>query len=112
MFHELIPEGMCFVQLWSGAMFVRGLIQYLLGFEDRPELHTQTLTPHLPDDWDAAELENLTFGSHTISVRIACDLIVVNHVSGSDPLQIIIRNPSGQAVTNLLEPDKTFEVRR
>ena len=112
MFHELIPEGMCFVQLWSGAMFVRGVIQDLLGLEVRADLHTVTLAPDLPDDWDAAELENLTFGSHTISVRIAPDRIVVNHVSGSDSLQVITRDPGGQAVTNLLEPDKTFEVRR
>jgi glycogen debranching enzyme len=112
MFHELIPDGMCFVQLWSGAMFVRGVIQDLLGLEVRADLHMVTIAPHLPDDWDAAEVENLTFGSHTINVRVTPDRIALNHVSGSDPLQIITRDPGGQAVTSLLEPDKTFEVTR
>jgi hypothetical protein len=109
MFHELIPEGMCFVQLWSGAMLVRGVIQDLLGLEFRADLHQVTFMPHLPEDWDAAELENLTFGSHTISVRIARDGIVVKHINGSDPLQIITRNPGGQPTISFLEPGKTFE---
>ena len=36
-FHELIPEGLCFVQLWSSAVFVRGAIEDLLGMDVRAQ---------------------------------------------------------------------------
>lgn len=92
MFHELIPEGMCFVQLWSGAMFIRGVIEDLLGIEVRAAQNKITISPHLPEGWDFVELENLIFGSHVITMRITHDNIVVKHVSGSEPLQFSIIN--------------------
>ena len=104
MFHELIPEGLCFVQLWSGAMFMRGVMEDLLGIEVRADHHTVTLAPHLPDSWDVAEVENLTLGAHTLTVRVVRDGILVNHVSGPEPLQVITRTGSGQEATFSLEP--------
>jgi hypothetical protein len=109
MFHELIPEGMCFVQLWSGATFVRGAVEDLMGIDVRADQHAVTLAPRLPAAWEFAELENLTFGEHTLTVRAARDGIVVTHVRGPVPLQITLRTPSGQKITSALEPGKTFE---
>ncbi len=109
MFHELIPEGMCFVQLWSGATFVRGAVEDLMGIGVRADQHAVTLAPRLPAAWDSAELENLTFGEHTLTVRAARDGIVVTHVRGPAPLQITLRPSSGQEVTSTLEPGQTFE---
>ncbi len=68
-FHELIPDGLCFVQLWSGAVFVRGAIEDLLGMDVRADLHALTLAPQLPAAWDYAEVESLRFGEHVITVR-------------------------------------------
>jgi glycogen debranching enzyme len=109
MFHELIPEGMCFVQLWSGAMFVRGVIEDLLGIKVRDDEHTLTLAPHIPEGWDVVELEKLTFGSHTLTMRVARDGIIVNHMRGSEPLQII-HTSNGQIITSTLEPGKAVEI--
>lgn len=109
MFHELIPDGMCFVQLWSGATFVRGAVEDLMGIDVRADQHAVTLAPRLPAAWESAELENLTFGEHTLTVRAARDGIVVTHVRGPMPLQITYRTPSGQEITSTLEPGRTFE---
>ena len=61
MFHELIPEGFSFLQSWSGATFVRGVVEDLMGIHVRADLHAVTLAPQLAAEWDSAELENLRF---------------------------------------------------
>ena len=33
LFHELIPEGACIIQLWSAATFMRGIVEDLLGIQ-------------------------------------------------------------------------------
>lgn len=110
MYHELIPNGLCFVQLWSGATFVRGVIEDLLGIEVRADQHTVRLAPHLPDGWDAAKLEQLTFGAHTITVYVTRDSIALNHTSGPEMLHVVIQTAGGQEITFSLEPGKSCEV--
>lgn len=110
MFHELIPDGMCFVQLWSGAVFVRGVIEDLLGIEVRADLHSVRLAPRLPQSWNYAELKQLTFGAHTITVYVTRDSIAVYHASGPELLHVAIQTASGQEITSSLEPGKSCEV--
>jgi glycogen debranching enzyme len=109
MFHELIPDGLCFVQLWSAAIFVRGVIEDLLGIDVRADLHRIRLAPRLPDDWKAAELQRLTFGPHILNLRITRDNITVQHTSGPEPLHVIVQTSSGKEVTFSLEPGKSWE---
>lgn len=70
LFHELIPEGACIVQLWSAATFLRGVVEDLLGIEVRAAQHTIRVRSRLPFEWDRAALRNLRFGDHTVSILI------------------------------------------
>ena len=72
MFHELIPQGACFIQLWSAATFIRGVIEDLLGIEVRADLAEIRVTPRLPDHWETARLENLKFGDWVVNIDIKC----------------------------------------
>jgi glycogen debranching enzyme len=107
MFHELIPDGMCFVQLWSATSFVRGIVEDLMGIDVRADQHALTLAPNLPEDWDFAELENLTFGEHTITVRITRKDITLTHLHGPVSLQATIRSPRREPVMLTLAPGST-----
>jgi glycogen debranching enzyme len=91
LFHELIPEGACIIQLWSAATFVRGVIEDLFGVEVQAGQHALRITPRLPEEWEEAALEDLTFGDHIISLHLSSDgALAVTHVSGSTSLKVTI----------------------
>lgn len=104
MYHELIPEGLCLVQLWSAAQFVRGVVENLMGVEVRADRHTVTVTPQLPNGWDFAELENLSFGSHTVTFRVTRTQIAATHVRGSTPLTMTYRSLDGTEAARVVRP--------
>jgi glycogen debranching enzyme len=91
LFHELIPEGACFMQLWSGATFLRGVIEDLLGIQVDAAGHHVSIAPQLPATWEGATLEGLSFGEHTIDVRVTRQAIEVNQRQGSAPLSVECR---------------------
>lgn len=95
MFHELIPEGLSFLQLWSGAIFIRGVVEDLMGVQVRADLHAVKITSQLPDGWESAELEKLSFGGHTITVGVTRTGLSVTHLSGPAPLAVTYRVPGG-----------------
>ena len=68
MFHELIPEGACFIQLWSAAVFIRGVVEDLLGISVRADRHELTLAPRLPAGFGPVRLENFAFGEHVVNI--------------------------------------------
>jgi glycogen debranching enzyme len=98
LFHELIPEGACFIQLWSAATFIRGMIEDLLGITVDAAQHHLSIAPHLPAGWDSATLEKLTFGAHTIRVRIDGSDVTVAYLAGQEPLTVT----TGEKVITLL----------
>ena len=95
MFHELIPDGLSFLQLWSAAAFIRGAVEDLMGVQVRADLHSVRLAPQLPKRWEAAVLERLSFGDHTITVHATLTGLSVAHLSGPAPLTIIYRTTDG-----------------
>ncbi|HSJ54310.1 MAG TPA: glycosyl hydrolase family 65 protein, partial [Anaerolineae bacterium] len=109
-FHELIPQGLSFVQLWSGATFVRGVVEDLMGIQVRADLHAVTIAPKLPASWAFAELEDLRFGGHTIRIRATRTGITVTHTSGPVSLSIAYRTADGQVTDFALEPGGTFSL--
>jgi glycogen debranching enzyme len=111
MFHELIPEGFSFLQSWSGATFVRGVVEDLMGIAVRADLHTVTIAPQLAAAWDFAELENLCFGEHAITVRATHTGVSVTHVSGPTSLSVTYRAPDGVETAFTLQPGETSENR-
>jgi len=112
LFHELVPEGMSTLQLWSGATFVRGVVEDLMGISVRADLHAVTVAPQLAAAWDSAELENLRFGEHTITVRATHAGITVTHTSGPAPLSITYRAADQTETTFTLEPGETHATNR
>jgi glycogen debranching enzyme len=83
---ELIPEGLCFVQLWSAALYCQGIVEGVLGF--RPDMPTRTisLTPNLESGAGPFRMEGLVCGDHTLDVRVHQTHIHVVHRTGSGPL--------------------------
>ncbi|HSV85094.1 MAG TPA: glycosyl hydrolase family 65 protein [Levilinea sp.] len=88
MFHELIPEGACFIQLWSAATFRRGLIEDLLGVQVNCGAHTLTIAPQLPAAWDEVWLENLAFGEHVVDVAVNQNGVEIRAKSGAADLAV------------------------
>ena len=88
LFHELIPEGACIIQLWSGAVFLRGIVEDLLGIEVRADLHRLRLRPQLPKGWDEVRLENLVFGGHRASLSFTRRTVRVDHHAGPAALLV------------------------
>lgn len=86
LFHELIPEGACFVQLWSAATFLRGVVEDLLGIDVRAGEHAVYIAPQAPQEWGAVALEDLAFGDHRISINISAARVTVAHLHGPAPL--------------------------
>jgi hypothetical protein len=111
MFHELIPEGFSFLQSWSGATFVRGVVEDLMGIAVRADLHAVTIAPRLAAAWDFSELENLRFGEHNITVRTTHTGITVTHTSGPVSLSVTYRAPDGAETTFTLKPGETLGVK-
>jgi hypothetical protein len=92
-FKELIPEGLSFIQLWSPAMFLQGLIEGTLAISPRADLHKVSVRPKLPTEWTYARVTNLSVGNHILSVHLdegrqgIPHKATVQHHSGDAPLQ-------------------------
>jgi len=71
-----------------------------------------TIAPQLAAAWDSAELENLRFGEHTITVRATHAGITVTHTSGPAPLSIIYRAVDQTETSFALEPGETHATNR
>ncbi len=108
LFHELIPEGACFVQLWSGATFLRGVIEDLLGITVHAAEHRLRIAPQLPPGWDSAALDDLAFGNHIISVRVTRERFSIEHKEGDAPLEIECVFPSGNIAATTLPVRKIY----
>jgi hypothetical protein len=90
MFHELIPEGACFIQLWSAATLIRGVVEDLLGIEVRADRGEIRAAPRLPADWQSARLENLSFGAWVVNVEVMAGWSVkVEQVRGPKPVVVL-----------------------
>jgi glycogen debranching enzyme len=111
LFHELIPDGLSFFQLWSGATFMRGIIEDLMGIDVRSDRHEMIITPQLPGSWESAGLEQLRFGGHTVSVMATHSDITVTHDIGQVPLSITYRDQGGKEINFHLEPGETHNMR-
>lgn len=104
LFHELIPDGLTSLQLWSGATFVRGVVEDLMGITIRTDLQSIAISPQLPDEWNFAELENLHFGEYIITVHATHDSITVTHTSGPLPLSVTYHASNGRETSFDLNP--------
>jgi glycogen debranching enzyme len=110
MFHELLPEGLSFLQLWSGATFVRGVVEDMLGITVRADLHQIAIMPQLPETWESTRLDNLRFGEHTINIRISPESVSLEHVEGSVPLTLVYHPTRDKGYEFTLQPGDSINI--
>lgn len=87
-FKELIPEGLCFVQLWSAGLYMQGLLEGMIGLDPRAHEHRLRVAPTLPAAWPAATVTGLRIGTHVLNLTVASTGCTVEHLHGSQPLEI------------------------
>jgi hypothetical protein len=87
-FKELIPEGLCFVQLWSAGLYVQAVCEGLLGLSPRAFAHRTKLAPCLPADFGALTVSGLAIGAHRLDLQIDAQRIRLHHISG--PTGIVV----------------------
>ena len=81
-----------YLQLWSAATYLEGMIWGLLHVEPDAARGTVTMTPRLSKDWPFAEIKNLIIGQSRINVRLDETGANVTHVDGPE-LKITIKEP-------------------
>jgi hypothetical protein len=106
-FKELIPIGLCFVQLWSAGLYAQGMIEGLLGLNPLAHLHRLSIAPCLPAAWPSVRLSAVEVGAHTVTVDLQPDGLEVQHIAGPEPLELRYRLPAG---ARQLEHDVGFGV--
>lgn len=87
-FEELIPKGLCFVQLWSAGLYLQGIVEGLLGLEPQAYAHRLRLRPRLPTEWPSATLRNVHVGEHVVTVEVSREHVTITHTAGPQPLEI------------------------
>jgi glycogen debranching enzyme len=65
-------------QLWSSAMVITPTLRGLFGIDIDAQTKTITVNPHLPPNWEHAEVRNLRIGSETV------DLVFEKSKAGTD----------------------------
>ncbi|NOK62723.1 MAG: hypothetical protein GFH27_549293n32 [Chloroflexi bacterium AL-W] len=92
-FKELIPIGLCFVQLWSAGLYVQGIVEGLLGIRPLAHQHRLSIQPQLPEDWSHVRLNQLTMGSHQIMLEVTRDKLAITHHEAPEALEVRYQLP-------------------
>jgi hypothetical protein len=90
-FKELIPIGLCFVQLWSSGLYAQGIIEGLLGMLPLAHLHQLRVEPKLPAGWASARLSEVAVGAHPLPVQVTPHGLDLQHLAGPEPLDLRYR---------------------
>lgn len=107
LYHELIPTGFCFVQLWSAATLLRGVVEDLLGLWPLAHLHELRVAPQLPREWSVVELNGFEFGGHVLNVRFTPDALHITHRAGPSPLTVEYLGAGGVNLTAVVPPGES-----
>lgn len=110
LFHELIPEGACIIQLWSAALMVRGVVEDLLGIRVQAAEGRVVIAPHLPADWSSAALENLVFGPYRLRITVTPGWMEIENRSMEGTLQVAGCFPNGEEFDRVLAAGETRRV--
>lgn len=83
---ELIPEGLCFVQLWSAALLAQGVVAGLCGVRPLAHQHTVQLRPVVPADQGWIAVQGLVIGAHQVDIEVSAQALRVWHQHGPQAL--------------------------
>ncbi|NJM07258.1 amylo-alpha-1,6-glucosidase [Candidatus Gracilibacteria bacterium] len=106
-FKELIPQGLCFVQLWSAALYVQAIVEGLLGLAPDAARHILRVKPCLPESFAPVQLKELHIGEHRLNITVAPHNLRVEHLSGPQAMTVLY---GGQ--TRTLEVGAMHEAQR
>ncbi len=95
-FEELIPQGLCFIQLWSAGLLLEGIVAGLLGIKPDALNHSLTIAPNWPSGWDEVQLNGLNIGAHQIDLTLRPASLELRHQVGEHPLSVIWRSGDGE----------------
>ncbi len=87
-FKELIPQGLCFVQLWSAGLLLQGVLEGLCGLSPVALEHRLTIQPALPDSWPTIQLTGLYIGEHRLDLTLANTWCEIKHQAGPQAMFI------------------------
>lgn len=98
-FSELIPQGGDFMQLWSSAMFLKGITEGIFGLEPLAHEHKLSLSPKLASAWQNAALTNVRIGGCTVDISVerqdgGSKITLTEH--GETGLEINLNLPAGE----------------
>lgn len=87
-FKELIPQGLCFVQLWSAGLYLQTIVEGLLGLDPDAPAHALAVEPCMPEGAPAVHLEGLRIGEHSLNLSISPRALRLEHLHGPQPLAV------------------------
>lgn len=102
---ELIPEGLCFVQLWSAALLAQGIVAGLCGVRPRAHAHTVHVHPAVPVDVGMLAVTHLVVGAHVFDLDVSAHLIRIVHQSGPQSLCVQLPYARDRVVANQVGSD-------
>jgi hypothetical protein len=83
---ELIPQGLCFIQLWSAALFVQGITEGIFGLTPQAQRRELVIEPRLPSGWGEATLHGLRVGDHALDLHVTPEYAEICLLKGDAPL--------------------------
>jgi len=100
-FSELIPQGGDFMQLWSSAMFLKGITEGIFGLRPLASEHKLSLSPELPSAWQNVALTNVKIGQSTVDISVerqdaGTKIALTQH--GETGLKIELTLPAGEKI--------------
>ena len=106
---ELIPQGICFVQLWSTGLFAQGITQGLFGLAPDATTRHLALDPQLPVDWPQMTLRDVACGDARFTIIVTPNEVRVEYTTGNASWLITV---AGGVTQHVLEPGAACEVKR
>jgi hypothetical protein len=105
---ELIPQGICFVQLWSTGLFAQGITQGLFGLAPDATKRHLALDPQLPADWPEMALRDIACGDARFAITVTAHEVRVEYLAGTTPWMITVAGCGQQQ----LEPGQSWVAHR
>lgn len=90
-FKELIPEGLCFVQLWSAGLYLQGVFEGLLGLRPDAPAHRLEVAPSMPAGFPPVHVHGLRVGAHRLDLVIGERELRATHTDGPQALTFSYR---------------------
>ncbi|HMQ32548.1 MAG TPA: amylo-alpha-1,6-glucosidase, partial [Chloroflexaceae bacterium] len=87
-FKELIPEGLCFVQLWSAGLYLQAIYEGLLGLRPDAPAHALAVAPAMPPGFGPVTVRGLEVGEHRLNLTLSPRALELDHVAGPQALTV------------------------